>query len=207
MDTDTLVENRIRAGWEFIDRLVENHFDVTAAFWIQASEEGRWFLYIASTAVDEMGPAAAYRDVYSTLQSMPDFSSFRSELKLIGAANPITRDVLEIRQRNATKLPARYHGPQVGNIAIEEAYVYPSITAGQHETPLAPPGVVDTVLRLMQRRGRLQPSTVTLRDGSSFQGIPVGLELKTGDVMEVKFVDADTNLPRATPASEIAGIS
>jgi len=207
MDTDTLVENQISAGRELINRLVENHFDVTAAFWIRTSEEGRWFLYIASKAVDGMGLATAYKEVYGALQSMPDFSGIRSDVKLIGVANPIAKDVLVIRHRYAARLPTRYHGPQLGSIPIEEAYIYPTLPAEQQEMPPAPRGVVDTVLRLMQRKGLLQPSTVTLRDGSSFQGIPVGLELTTGDVMEVKFIDAGTSLPRAAPASDIVGIN
>jgi hypothetical protein len=125
MDTIALVENQIDDGLRLINRLTAGDFDMSVACWVKTSEEGDWFLYIASKTVDEKGLAAAYREVYRVIQSMPDIWIPKSQVKLIGRENPIAKDALEIQRRFARKLPTRYPGPQLGNIAIEEAYFYP----------------------------------------------------------------------------------
>src|SRR5713226_7505744 len=96
MDTDTLVENQIDDGRKLVAQLFRNNCDVTAACWVKTSEEGRWFLYIASTAVDEKGPTAAYREVYGVLRSMELQGISMFDVKLISPTNPIARDVLDI---------------------------------------------------------------------------------------------------------------
>jgi len=125
MDTGTLVEDQIDLGKKLIDMLAETGFDVTAAFWVKASEEGSWFLYIASEAVDRLGLAAAYREVYRVFKSAPYEWDLLSEMKLTGKDNPITRDVLEIRNRFANRMATRSRRPQLGNLAIDEVYIYP----------------------------------------------------------------------------------
>ena len=125
MDTDTLVESRIDDGRRLINQLVEDHFDVAAACWAKTAEEGQWFLYIASRAVEGTGLAAAYKDAYRVIRSMPDIGAIKSEIKLIGTENPIANDM----QRYARESPTRYRGPRLGNVAIEEAYLYPTSTA------------------------------------------------------------------------------
>jgi len=129
MDTDTLVENQIDDGWKLLAQLVRNNCDVSTACWVKTGEEGRWFLYIASTVVDEKGLAAAYREVYGMLQSMDIPWISLSEVKLISPTNPIARAVLEILQRHPGRFPTRLQLPQLGNVAIEEVYIYPPTAA------------------------------------------------------------------------------
>jgi len=43
-------------------------FDVRLAFWTKPTDEGKWFLYLASPVVDEKGPAAAYRLVRDVMR-------------------------------------------------------------------------------------------------------------------------------------------
>jgi len=52
-----------------------------------------------------------------------------SEVKLIGSANPIAKDILEIRNRSSGSNPSRYRGPQLGGVAIDEAFIYPASAA------------------------------------------------------------------------------
>ncbi len=101
MDTSALVENQIDDGLKLVNRLVADHFDVSVACWVRTSEEGDWFLYIASKTVDENGLAAAYRDVYRVIQSMPDIWIPKSQVKLIGRENPIAKNALEMQRRYA----------------------------------------------------------------------------------------------------------
>lgn len=124
MDQETLVRDQVDSGQGLIDRLQAENFDVTAAFWIKSSKDGRWLLYIASSVVDDEGLAAAYRKLYGVLGNMPDSWVFRSDVKLIGTANPVTKDVLEFRKKWPGPTPTWYRGRQLGNMFIDEAYIY-----------------------------------------------------------------------------------
>ena len=122
MDTATLVDDRIDDGKQFIDELKQSHFDVAAAFWVLTSEEGLWFLYIASPFVDTDGLSAAFRRVYGALaQSQVRWVS-RSEIKLIGENNPIAQDAIRYR---SNRLITRFQGRRLGSLTVDEAVIYP----------------------------------------------------------------------------------
>lgn len=123
MDTATLVDEQIVEGARFVEHLKQNGFDVIVAFWVLTSEEGLWFLYIASGVVDTDDLATAYRKVYRELSRSQIVWVARSDIKLIGSQNPITIDAFE-NQRSA--VPTKYHGRQLGNMIVDEAYIYPS---------------------------------------------------------------------------------
>ena len=125
MDTYTLVENRIDDGRKLINLLTRVGFPLTAVCWVKTSEQGDWYLYIASTTVDQMDLASAYRDVYGVLTTISGTSISVSDVKLIGMNNPITKDILEIRQRYPGKLPTISRRRQLGSVAVDEVYVYP----------------------------------------------------------------------------------
>ena len=122
MDTATLVDEKIEHGRLLVEQLQERGFDVSVAFWALTSEEGLWFLYIASTVVDQEGLAAAYGQVYGELSSSGIQSVSRSDIKLIGQHNPIATDAMTYRNRQA---PTRYAGRTLGNVIVDEAYIYP----------------------------------------------------------------------------------
>jgi DNA-directed RNA polymerase subunit RPC12/RpoP len=124
MDTDTLVDKQIADGRRLAAQLVKDGLDVTAIAWLKASEDGRWLLYIASKAVDEKGPASVYRAVHAALQRLPDSLVSFSEVKLIGADNPITKDILEIQRGQTGKIATRFRELQLGGMAVDEAYIY-----------------------------------------------------------------------------------
>ncbi len=65
MDQGSLVEMQIVDGAKIVEKLRDASFDVTAAWWMRTSEEGLWFLYIASKQVEEVGIADAYRKAYA----------------------------------------------------------------------------------------------------------------------------------------------
>lgn len=177
MGTETLVENHIRDGRKLITLLAKSQFDVTAACWIKTSDEGKRLLYIVSKTVDEKGLAAAYGELYGALDSMhtPWISMF--EVKLVGTSGPIAAQLLWFQHRFQDRFPTRYSGPLLGNIAIEEAFIYPPMPKLQEGSPLTPREVVDKSVQLMRDSENTQPSAVTLQDGSSFLGLPIGLEL------------------------------
>src|SRR5438552_3759345 len=99
MDQISLVKPLLDDGLRLILQLAHDHFDVTAAFWLKAGEDNGRHLYIASKAVDDKGPAEAYRKVQASLAQLPGVGISLADIKLIGASNPITRDVLKVRKR------------------------------------------------------------------------------------------------------------
>ncbi len=120
-----LVENQIDAGWKLADDLAHGGTEVTAAFWVRPSEDGEWSLYLASKLVDEQGPAPAYRAVADALLRLKDPWLSMSEVKVIGANNPITKDVLTMLRQHPGRRAIRSRRPRLGNVETEEVYVYP----------------------------------------------------------------------------------
>src|SRR5437763_10992701 len=101
MDTDALVEDLTDDGRKLVEELPPRGFEVTAAFWLQASEDGKWYFYIVSPVVDAEGLAKAYRRLHPLVRAMPQpFGIDPLEIKLIGPSNPIARDVLAIHGRS-----------------------------------------------------------------------------------------------------------
>ena len=123
MDTATLVNEQIDDGQRLVDHLRQNGFDVVVAFWVLTSEEGLWFLYIASDVVDDDGLAAAYRVVYRELSRISVRWVSRSDIKLVGRQNPIALDAVAYR---SSLLTTRYGGRKLGNMIVEDAYIYPN---------------------------------------------------------------------------------
>jgi hypothetical protein len=121
MDTATLVNEKVDDGKRFVEHLTRSGFDVAVAFWALTSEEGLWFLYIASPVVDADGLADAYRKVYSELAQCTVRWISRSDIKLIGPNNAIAVDAIAYQSGSA---PTAYHGRKLGNLIIDEAYIY-----------------------------------------------------------------------------------
>ncbi len=97
MDQATLVTIQIEDGQRLVERLAQGGFSVTAAGWIKASEDGQWFLYLASPVVDKQGDLRAYRQVNPMVRQMPQpFSIDPFEIKLIGAATPLAQEMAAI---------------------------------------------------------------------------------------------------------------
>jgi hypothetical protein len=157
MDTAPLVEDQIAAGRRLVAQLLRDGFDVTAAWWAKTGEEGRWFLYIASKAVDERGPSVAYRTVLGAVQGMPNLRLDPFRVKLVGATSPITRDVLGVQGRFPGKVPIRYQGVQLGGVPVEEVYIYPPGGTGGTMDVLAQGK--DEVLQYLEREAQARTGT------------------------------------------------
>jgi hypothetical protein len=95
------------------------------ASWVKPVEAGRWSLYIATPLLDEKGATRAYREVYRVLRSLENPWVTDSDISLVGQDEPITRDALEIIRRYPARLPTRSRRSQLGNLAVEESYIYP----------------------------------------------------------------------------------
>jgi hypothetical protein len=129
VDTEVLVEDRIDDGQKLLAELVRAGFDVTVAVWVRTGEEGLWFLYIGSASVDPAKIGDAYRALYACLSRVSAPGLSFSEIKLVNASNPVASNALAIRDRHPSLAPIRYDGERLGDMAIEEAYIYPPLQA------------------------------------------------------------------------------
>lgn len=132
MDTNVLVGELADDGRKLLERLAQEGFDVTAAFWVRSDEDGAWRFYIASPAADGWGVTEAYRRVHAAVRGMlPPFWVDPLEIKLIGAEHPVTKDVLAIHERAAGNqgYPIRWEGSRLGNLSVDGAYLYPLAAA------------------------------------------------------------------------------
>ncbi|HUY32370.1 MAG TPA: hypothetical protein VMV69_06285 [Pirellulales bacterium] len=201
MDTELLVDDRIDDGRKLIAELVRDGFDVTAAFWIKTSEEGLWRLYIVSKSVDTAKIGEGYLPVYACLRRIPDPCIALSDIRLVNATNPIARDAITVRDRYPGRIPARFQGKRLGNLAIEEAYIYPPASGQMTRSE-----VLQTAAGLMNRTGALQPSIVTFRDGSSMQAIPVGIDMQSPGTVRVVLHDIAAGADRVVSADDVVNI-
>jgi hypothetical protein len=124
MAAELLVETQIDDGQRLVEQLVRDSFEVTVAFWFRTSEEDLWHLYIASPLVDAEKPGDAYRYLYASLSKLPGSWIQLSDIKLVNDANPIARAAMAVRDRYPARLATRYGGKRLGNVPIEEAYIY-----------------------------------------------------------------------------------
>ena len=65
MDTELLVENKIEDGAALIRQLIRDQFEVRVAFWVKRTEEGLWYLYIA-TPTNRTTPNAGGSDSWTS---------------------------------------------------------------------------------------------------------------------------------------------
>jgi hypothetical protein len=145
MDQISLVDSRIDDGRRLLLQLTRDGFDVTAAFWLRLSEETWWHLYIASKQVDERGPAEAYREVQKSLRQLAATTISLSDVKLIGASSPLTRDALKIRKRSPAGIPIRSGGARLGTVVVEELLIYPPVEDGMAEKAYVTADVVTCI--------------------------------------------------------------
>jgi hypothetical protein len=126
MDQITLVDRRID-GQKLVLQLAHDGFDFTAVFWLRAADDNWWHLYVATKLADEQGPAVAYRKVQASLRQLPGTTLSLSDVKLIGATDPLTHDILKIRRRYTGTAPIRFGGAPLGGTLAEEALIYPPV--------------------------------------------------------------------------------
>lgn len=121
MDNQTLVNDQTVAGTELLARLKSAGIAVTVAFWAFATEDERWYLYIASPMVDAEGLAVAYRKVNIELGRLQNPWIQRNELRLISNIDPIAQEALEYADGH---FATTYGGRTLGRLIVDVAYIY-----------------------------------------------------------------------------------
>jgi hypothetical protein len=208
MDTKTLVEFQVEAGERLIIQLIRDGVRMEAAFWAKTTEDGIWFLYIATPIVEEKGLPGAYRILQSSHQRLQGIPLSLSDIKLVGKDDPLTRDVLATLARFPGRIATRLGGTQLGGVPIEEAYIYPSyLFSVPGSGPMTQDEVLRELFRLMNRgTGVVPPSRITLKDGAAFTGVPFSIQSGSHRPMVIQFIAEGEPSPRVLGIDEIASI-
>jgi hypothetical protein len=94
------------------------------ALWVK-DDEGSWRLYIASPTFDDRKPGENYLSVRDSLGKVPEPTVQPWSIILVNDENPMARDAARIAGRPGKKEAICYRGPRLGDVPIEEAYIYP----------------------------------------------------------------------------------
>jgi hypothetical protein len=126
----SLVEMQIKEGQTLLERLDHEGIAVTAAGWVKESESGDWYLYLATPLVGEDGATRpAYGRVNAVIRKMEE-EGFRMDpfdKKVIGPHDPIAKALATHRQARPGGPPTRFRGSRLGELYVEEAYIYPPL--------------------------------------------------------------------------------
>ena len=205
MDTELLVGNRIEDGQQLVTELVSTGFDVSIAFWVKTADEGLWFLYIGSTSAEPSKSGDTYLTVYACLSKIPDSSVDLSAVKLVPALDPIAQDAIAMRDRHAgrLRLPVRLQNTRLGNLSIEEAYIYPRV-GGQ----MTPGEILQALFRMANRPAGtpVRPSVITLRGGNLVTAIVTGFNLQMPGGFTIFTLDPASNARGQIAGDEVINI-
>ena len=124
MDQATLVARQIDDVPRLIDELKRDNFDLKAAFWLYRSEADQWFLNLVSDAVDQNGITEAYKAVFKAMRRLNDLWIDPFEVKLISPMDALAQAVTKFAPRRHAHLPTRVRGATLGDVSLENAYIY-----------------------------------------------------------------------------------
>jgi hypothetical protein len=124
MVTGPLVESFLDDGARVLEKLRASGFDVSAAAWVQTTDE-KWSLYVVSKTVDEQGVIAAYGASSAALGKVSDERAAASKLTLVRLDTRFGRSLVEIQRRYCGLPPVHFQLLRIGDVTALEAYVYP----------------------------------------------------------------------------------
>lgn len=125
MDQGPLVKEQIEAGARFLAEF-HKYAPVQAAFWLKESDEGEWYLYVASDQITDDNFDIGYGEVARIFAVLKDpwFDPF--QVKLIGMDDPLAKAAMDLIRRFPGRGHVRVHGETFGGVAVDGIYLYPS---------------------------------------------------------------------------------
>jgi hypothetical protein len=134
VDTVALVSEQIKAGQQLVERLRGAGIPLTAAAWVKPTERYQWYLYLVTPLVGEdRAVRPASRRIRPIVRALQDEGVWiePSDLMLIGTTEATGEAIAAIsRQVPPRRFGTRYGGASLGELSIDDAYVYaPPATA------------------------------------------------------------------------------
>jgi hypothetical protein len=128
MDQGPLVIEEIDAAEELI-RSFDAIRPVKAAFWLKASDDDLRFLYITSDSITDANLGDAYRDIGRLARQHPSPYLDVFRMKLIPGNHSLAIAATDIVSRYPASLPTRMGGGRLGDVTVDDVYMYPPLTS------------------------------------------------------------------------------
>jgi hypothetical protein len=214
MAQETLVKQQIDDGWSIAVQFNRDVAPVDAAFWARTAndtewhdtDEGVWYLHLVTSAVDTKGWADAYRALSPVIKTVPSAADMQFKVKLLSPNDSAAKAFLHGPYPSRVNQLYWQRDLRLGNLAVSAIYSYPRLNPfAQGKVFMTHDEIKKTLLDLLGRMGPQASSVVTLQDGTSFQGIPFGIEVSDNQ-MTAKFIDGGSHLPRVVAVNQIASI-
>ena len=127
MDQATLVEIHKEGGQRLIERLAEEGIEVTAAAWLKASDDDRYYLNIATPIAEEGADLRpAYRRIHAVIRATPELSWIGAGIiNVVSPESPIALGINEINGQFPRPAGFEFGAARFGKTNIERAYIYP----------------------------------------------------------------------------------
>ncbi|HLF79325.1 MAG TPA: hypothetical protein VJB57_17725 [Dehalococcoidia bacterium] len=130
MVTSPLVDERIRAGADLLQKLDEAGFDVRAAFWLYRAESSDWRLVLATPLFNSLGPKQSYLRLQKTVLEFQDSLDFSlqpvslREISVVGPEDELV-SLLRVAMRTGPGISGiRFTGNTISGTYIDDAYIY-----------------------------------------------------------------------------------
>ena len=143
----------------------------------------------------------AFYELHSIASRMDDPSIFLSEIRLVSPKDSIARDAIAFRDQQPCDLPTSLRRCQLGDLEVDEAYIYPQTTA-----TLSRRDVLQRVAALLGREGDLGSTSIRLKDGSSILAVPTSIQRGVLGVVQIVLHDTVSDTDRTVSADEVVGI-
>ena len=125
MDQGPLVNEQIEAAASFLSEF-QKSYPILAAFWLKESEEGWWWLYVASDQITDDNFDVAYSEVIRVAKVIQDPWFDTMQVKVIGKNDPLAKAAADLRARYPARKPVRLYNRSFGGVTIDEVYIYPT---------------------------------------------------------------------------------
>src|SRR5258707_712947 len=96
------------------------------------------------------------------------------------------------------RVPTRSRRPVLGGVPTEETYVYP-----WEQGPTPARVIMETVMEMIGRPGPVNPSAVTLRDGTFMRAHPVGSRRLPSGEVQITLRNAATNTDQIVSLADV----
>jgi hypothetical protein len=201
VDQEVLVDEAIEEGHDLIMKLIGEGCDVKVAFWARKRDGRLWSLYIATKPVAKASREDLWGVVLDAMEQVRPRTFDLTSLSLIQPKSPSATAAMKASQTRHPHRATRLLECTLGDLPIDEAYIYPKPTGTMGRGTVA-----HQVADLMTGTGDSEPSLVILRDGTRINAVPVGMQRTTAGGVDVVWHDVDADVDRSISADEVADI-
>ncbi|MBL8794631.1 MAG: hypothetical protein JNM56_12060 [Planctomycetia bacterium] len=124
MDQGPLVNEQLEAGAKLASAFAQR-YPLHAAFWLKESEDGEWYLYLASDQIDDTNFDVAYGEVVRLFGRASTVWLDPIQVKVTGIEAPVAQAVQALQQMYPNTLPTRLRNLRLGGVSVDEVYIYP----------------------------------------------------------------------------------